>query len=205
MYRLACPIFNFIPASTRSASIESGNNTESTQKSGKGETKSTTNPYKETDSATPKPVSGDVSQTMQIIIITGSVLSAFLIIIIINQIHGKFKKYSKHSSASQMPQLQTPNEAEEVVYIEINEAGMLGNISCFDKLKLKRSIKQQNTDADPLKIEISNVEKPALPNGRNRVYGIKSEESPFGQEEMPSDYLAVVTDDKLHESQDNSS
>ncbi|XP_048778564.2 uncharacterized protein LOC130046406 isoform X1 [Ostrea edulis] len=217
-------------ASTSTTSTEAGNDMKSIEKSPKVETKSTRNPYsskvdevypiptdiipslavvsKETNSVTPTSASGGNSQTLQVIIITGSVLSLFLIIIIINQIHGKLKKRRKNISASKKSKPSATNEAEEELYVEINESGMLENISRYDKIESQTSIKQQNSNGDVSKIEIRNETKPMLPKLRNEVIGTKSEELSVRQEdesleERRSVYLDVVTNN-LNESPDNS-
>ncbi|XP_048778581.2 uncharacterized protein LOC125682187 [Ostrea edulis] len=217
-------------AYTPSTSIKAGNDMESTPNSIKVETTSMRNPYnskvdkvypvstdiipilevvsKETNSVTPKSVAGGNSQTLQVIIITGPVLSLFLTIIIINQIHGKLKKRRKNISASQKPKSLATNEAEEEAYVEINESGMLENISRYDKIESQPSIKQQNSNEDDLKIDICDVTKAMRPKLRNKVIDIKPEEPSVRQEdesleERRSDYLDVVTD-TLYESPDNS-
>ncbi|XP_048778567.2 uncharacterized protein LOC125682186 [Ostrea edulis] len=216
--------------STPSTSIKAGNGMKSIQNSMKVERKSTRNRNnskvdkaypvsmdiipilavvsKETYYVTPTSASGGNSQTLQVIIITGSVLSLFLIIIIINQIHGKLKKHMNIISTRQISDPVATNEAEEEAYVEINESGMLGNSSRYEKFESQPSIKQQKTNEDDSKIEICDVTKPMLPKLRNRVIGTKSEESSVRQEdesseERRSDYLDVVTDN-LNESPDNS-
>ncbi|XP_048778562.2 uncharacterized protein LOC125682185 isoform X5 [Ostrea edulis] len=217
-------------ASTSTTSTEAGNDMKSIEKSPKVDTRSTRNPYsskvdevypvptdiiptlavvsKETSSVTLKSASEGNSQTLQVIIITGSVLSLFLIIIIINQIHGKLKKRRRNISASKTPKPSATNEAEEEAYVDINESGMLENISRYDKIESQPSIKQQNPNGDVSNIEISNETKPMLPKLRNEVIGTKSEELSVRQEdesleERRSDYLDVVTD-KRNELPDNS-
>ncbi|XP_056012990.1 uncharacterized protein LOC130052353 [Ostrea edulis] len=192
-------------ASTSTTSTEAGNDMKSIQKFPKVEIKSTRYPYsskvdevypvptdiiptlavvsKETYYVTPTSASGGNSQTLQVIIITGSVLSLFLIIIIINQIYGKLKKRRKNISASKKSKPSATNEAEEELYAEINESGMLENISRYDKIESQPSIKQQNSNGDVSKIEISNETKPMLPKLRNEVIGTESEELSVRQED----------------------
>ncbi|XP_056012989.1 uncharacterized protein LOC130052352 [Ostrea edulis] len=184
-------------ASTSTTSTEAGNDMKSIEKSPKVETKSTRNPYsskvdevypvptdisptlavvsKETYYVTSTSASGGNSQTLQVIIITGSVLSLFLIIIIINQIYGKLKKRRKNISASKKSKPSATNEAEEELYVEINESGMLENISTYDKIESQPSIKQQSSNGDVSKMEISNETKPMLPKLINEVIGTESD------------------------------
>nr|XP_022321688.1 uncharacterized protein LOC111123571 isoform X3 [Crassostrea virginica] len=108
-----------------------------------------------------------------VIIITGSVLSLFLIIIIINQVHEKFKKQRKAKLTSRAR--MSAGMPEEETYVEINESTMQRNTTRYNKLG-----KNQPTQniSDP----------PLLPGRKDSIRKITSPE----KVENCSDYLDAV-------------
>ena len=108
-----------------------------------------------------------------VIIITGSVLSLFLIIIIINQVHEKIKKQRKAKLTS--PARMSAGMPEEETYVEINESTMQRNATRYNKLG-----KNQPTQniSDP----------PLLPGREDSIRKITSPE----KVENCSDYLDAV-------------
>ncbi|XP_062608137.1 uncharacterized protein LOC134269985 isoform X2 [Saccostrea cucullata] len=148
------------------------------------------------------------SQTMLVIIITGSVLSLFLIIIIINQIHGKLRKQRERKSTNKKSNPEVPNHPEEEAYVEINESGLLGNISNYDKMESQSSVKRLKRNDEMFEVIKDDVAKPMLPGGRDQLIEIKSKDSIVEEgrclgDEHPSSYLDVISVNP-NESPDNS-
>lgn len=131
---------------------------------------------------------GGDSNTTRVIIITGSVLSLFLIIIIVNQIHEKLKKRRTEKVHSNRNQ-GSSNMIEEEAYVEINESIMLGYTSRYDKIKSQSSVVQRSRkDTGCLKIE-TNVSPPILPS---RMDNDTNSDSSQVITEHHTDYLDVV-------------
>lgn len=131
---------------------------------------------------------GGDSNTTRVIIITGSVLSLFLLIIIVNQIHEKLKKRRTEKVHSNRNQ-GSSNMIEEEAYVEINESSMLGYTSRYDKIKSQSSVVQRSRkDTGCLKIE-TNVSPPILPSRMDN--DTNSDSSQIITEHHP-DYLDVV-------------
>lgn len=131
---------------------------------------------------------GGDSNTTRVIIITGSVLSLFLIIIIANQIHEKLKKRKTEKVHSNRNQ-GSSNMIEEEAYFEINESSMLGYTSRYDKIKSQSSVVQRSRgDTGTLKIE-ANVSPPILPS---RMDNDTNSDSSRVITEHHTDYLDVV-------------
>lgn len=141
-----------------------------------------------TTTGTGPTLGGGDSSTTRVIIITGSVLSLFLIIIIVNQIHEKLKKRRTEKVYSNRNQ-GSSNMIEEETYVDINESGMLGYTSRYDKIKSQSSVVQRGKgDTGTLTIE-ANVSPPILPS---RMDNDTNSDSSQVITEHHTEYLDVV-------------